>query len=354
MSSYIDPRNKLLGHLDRLAQIKDGQRPAPINVEVDLSNRCSLGCEWCHFAYTHTRGPLAGKAEKPTGAIPGGDLMDVGLAMRMIDQLHQSGVRSITWTGGGEPTLHPSFDRITQYACVKIQQGLYTHGGHIDSLRARMLKACFEWVYVSLDAANAESYRKSKGMDGFERACNGIRYMAEASGPATIGVGFLIHAGNYQDAPAMAELANRLGADYAQFRPVIDYVQDAPGVPGTSPAWVDEAERVLSTMEGQPGVEVDLERFRMYRDWQGHGYQTCWWSGLQTVITPDGSVWTCVNKREHPGALLGNLNERTFGDIWSGSALAQVDSHCRVMCRGHIPNTVADEVMQYRKHAAFV
>src|SRR5512139_761362 len=119
MSKYIDPRSKLLQHVDRLAALKRGEIPAPVNVEIDLSNRCSLGCEWCHFGYTHTRGPLAGKRDKPNDALPGGDLMDDGLAFALIDQLKAAGVRSITWTGGGEPSLHPHFDAIVKYTSVR-------------------------------------------------------------------------------------------------------------------------------------------------------------------------------------------------------------------------------------------
>ena len=79
MSDFINPAQKLLQHIDRIADIKRGLRPAPVNVEIDLSNRCSLGCEWCHFGFTHTRGPLAGKREKPRDSLAGGDLMDEGL-----------------------------------------------------------------------------------------------------------------------------------------------------------------------------------------------------------------------------------------------------------------------------------
>ncbi len=63
--TYINPRQKVLWHTDRLHELRTtGTTSAPVNVEIDLSNRCSHGCRWCRFAYTHTRGPLAG-TEKP-------------------------------------------------------------------------------------------------------------------------------------------------------------------------------------------------------------------------------------------------------------------------------------------------
>lgn len=152
--SYIDPAGKVFQHLDRLQALKKGRPLAPINIEIDLSNRCSLGCEWCHFAYTHTRGPLKGKRAKPAGAVLGGDLMETALATRIIEEFVRAGVKSVTWTGGGEPTLHPDFDRIVQFAQPWIHQGIYTHGGHIDEKRAALMKRAMTFVYVSLDASN--------------------------------------------------------------------------------------------------------------------------------------------------------------------------------------------------------
>lgn len=353
--TFIDPTGKLLQHIDRVAELKAGFRPAPVNVEIDLSNRCSLGCEWCHFAYTHTRGPLTGKRLKPIGAVGGGDLMDSVLALKIVDQLSEAGVRSLTWTGGGEPTLHPDFDTIIGYtAAAGLEQGLYTHGGHIGEQRADTLKQHLTFVYVSLDAADKQDYRRDKGVDRFDAACSGVRWLVKAKGLATVGVGFLLTEENWRRAGEMVTLSRRLGADYAQFRPTIRYDQDDPDTPSENTAWLSEAIDGLAWLEDEPGVEVDLDRFRGYRDWQGHSYRTCWWSGMQTVITPNGSVWTCVNKREHAAALLGSLASERFEDLWARNRTASVDGACRVMCRGHLSNLALDEMLRPVEHAAFI
>lgn len=353
--TYIDPAAKLFQHLDRLQGLKTGLRLPPVNVEIDLSNRCSLGCEWCHFAYTHTRGPLTGKRAKPEGAVAGGDLMEVGLAKSIVDQLANAGVPSVTWTGGGEPTLHPAFDEIVEYTDLKLHQGIYTHGGHIDAARAELLKRTMTFVFVSLDAKDAKSYQRDKGVDRFDLACQGIVNLAAAEGDATIGVGFLITEQNWRGAHAMALLAARLGADYAQFRPTILYDQDAPDRPAEDLAWMSRAVSFLRENFAQlPHVEIDLDRFTRYQAWDGHGYETCWWSGMQSVITPNGKVWTCVNKREHPGEELGDLSLEPFVDVWGRQMLARVNGNCRLMCRGHSSNLALDEIMKPRPHSAFV
>ena len=365
--TYIDPEGKLLWHLDKVEALRTGERLPPVNVEIDLSNRCSLGCSWCHFAYTHTRGPAKGQQDKPEGAIPGGDLLELELAHMILAQLSMFGVKSISWTGGGEPTLHPDFEEII-LSChswgrdkqlnigFPIDQGIYTHGGHIGEKRAIIMKKAMTWVYVSLDATDARQYALDKGVPAkrFAAALQGISNLVKADGDAVIGVGFMIHSGNYDKAHEMIKLAHDLGADYCQFRPAVIFDSQEPGKAAENTEWALKAMNYLKKFSGSDFVQVDLKRFDEYFNWWQHGYETCWWSGMQTVITPNGKVWTCVNKREYPGHELGDLNEDSFEDIWNRHGLATVDSSCRLLCRGHAANKALDELMKVPAHVNFI
>lgn len=348
MSQYINSRSKLLQHIDRVAALKTGHKPPPVNIEIDLSNRCSLGCEWCHFAHTHTRGPHAHARTVETG-----DLMDTALAFEIVDQLIDYGVRSIVWSGGGEPTLHSDFNRIVN--AYHLPMGLYTNGCHIDEQRAHILKQRLSWVYVSLDAVTGGDYAQCKGVtpEHFDRALAGVSALVNASGKATIGVGFLLNANNWPQAEGMAELGHELGADYVQFRPTIRYKSEAPNEIDGGIGWIPGAISLLETMD-RNGVEIDLSRFDMLHEWTGHGYSQCWWSGLQTVITPNGKVWACLNKRGMDGAELGDLNDESFETIWERAPIQVVNDHCRVMCRGHIPNMELKGMFEHKPHGEFI
>lgn len=350
--TYIDPHGKLLWHIDSIAAVKAGRVTPPINVEIDLSNRCSLGCEWCHFGYTHTRGPLAGKRIKPARHEDGGDVMDTDLALDILAQLYLARVQSVTFAGGGEPTLHPDFDDIIEHCPLPL--GIYTHGGHINMDRAALLKQRATWVYISLDEVDADSYQRQKGVNGFYRAMDGLSNLVAADGAATIGVGFLLHRNNWHQVPHMVELWQHSGADYVQFRPAVLYSADDPGVVAESREWVAQAMFLLAEYRGWDNVLTSEDRFEMYRTWMAHGYETCWWSALQTVITPNGKLWVCCNKREYPGAALGDLSVETFTEIWARHKPASVNGACRVLCRGHVPNLTLDAMMTQPVHAGFI
>ena len=354
--TYINPRSKLLYHTDRVLELQTtGKTSAPINVEIDLSNRCSHGCGWCHFAHTHTRGPLAG-APKPAGMLDCGDQMDIDLIIRILGDLALAGVKSITWSGGGEPTLHAMFNHIVVGASTTgMDQGIYTNGGHIDDTRAALLKQHMTFVYVSLDECTKYAFEASKGVNRFDHVIDGIHRLVMAPGKATIGLGFLLHAGNYREICHMVELGKALQVDYIQFRPIINYDQASPSQRAEDAAWINEALPLLRQYANDPMVVVDMDRFTMYRDWVSHPYPVCYWASMQTVITPNGHVWSCVNKRGHPGALLGDLTQESFAEVWTrAGGPCFVTDDCRLMCRGHLANLTLDALMTEPAHVNFV
>lgn len=355
--TFIDPRAKVLRHLDRIAAWRDGQTPAPVTVEWDLTNRCSLGCQDCHFAHTHVKGPWATRDRRIPMAFDGtGDLADRDLVMSALVDAALAGVRGVIWSGGGEPTLHPDWRLLVSHAhALRLEQGMYTLGGHFTADTAARLADQATFVVVSLDAVDAPTYAAEKGVPParFDDACQGIRWLSGRR--AAIGVSFLLHAGNWRDMGRMIALARALGATYTLLRPAIQFDPAAPGRPLTRPDWVTPARVDLERYATYPDVECDVTRFVAYRDWQGHGYTACQGPALNTTITPDGRVWICPNKRGLAGAALGDLRRESFHTIWARHpGRFDVDASCRVMCRLHPVNETLDALAQPRLHEAFV
>lgn len=357
MHAYITP-DKVFAHLDRLQGWREGDKPAPVTIEWDLTNRCSRGCHFCHMAYTHTRGPLAGAFDGPEGSTSTGDIADTAMVLRSLAEAHAAGVQGIVWTGGGEPTLHPQFEEIVSEAArLGLAQGMYTHGGHISEGRAAFIRKHFTWVVISLDRADAESYRayKGGGSKGFGNACQGIKNLAESAGDCTIGVSFLLDADTWQSGWVDLKLADELGADYTTFRPMINFDQADPALPVGDRGWIAEALPSLRLLAQTPGVVLDVDRFLEYRDYTGRTYHACMGIRLNTTITPDGRMWLCPNRRGFAGSELGDLSKETFTSIWQRHPGQWTDfTQCRVMCRLHLINQRLDVIETPIAHREFV
>lgn len=348
---------KVFAHLDRLQAWQRGERPAPVTLEWDLSNRCTLGCELCHFAHTHVRGPWTHQPRTLPGPFEStGDLAAPDLIRRVLHQVRAVGVRAIVWSGGGEPTTHPDWtDVIATTAATGLQQGMYTLGGLLTRQSAAVLARHASWIVVSLDAIDADTYAAEKGVgsDRFEPACQGIRWLAEAG--ATVGVSFLIHAKNWERIPRMLALAQDLGATYTTLRPRIDCAPDDSMGLIVDRGWIWPALETLETAADCPDVECNVDRFRAYRNWTGRSYTTCHGIKLNATITPDGRVWVCPQRRGFANSCLGDLRTESFETLWARHPGQWTDfEDCRVMCRLHGLNEQLAPVFAEYQHPAFV
>jgi MoaA/NifB/PqqE/SkfB family radical SAM enzyme len=356
VSAFIGP-TKVFSHLGRLTRWAEGDRSAPVTVEWDLSNRCYLGCEACHFAHTHTRGPWTVQDRRLPMAWDGtGDLADIVMVKRALLEMAAAGVQGVVFSGGGEPTTHPQWTEAVQSATdCGIEVGMYTAGGLLTSDSAKILADSATWVVVSLDAADPETYAAEKRVKGdqFPRAVAGIR--AISGRKARIGVSFLMHAKNWRQMWDFRDFARHLGADYVTFRPRIDTSPDDPGTITSDRHWIDAALPLLRDMSTQVDVECDPDRFLAYRHWEGHGYSTCHGIKLNATVTPDGRVWVCLQRRGVQGSSIGNLTTTTFREIWANHPGVWTDfRECRAMCRLHLVNQQLAEVFAPRQHTAFV
>jgi len=211
-----------------------------------------------------------------------------------------------------------------------------------------------KWIVISLDYCDRESYKKWKGADKFDCVIENIRRLLRMRGQATVGLSFLLWRENYTRVDDMIRLGKGLGVDYVQFRPMVEFDLQYPNYPKNI-EWIDPAIEILSRYAFDVGVIVDLDRFKMLRDWQSQPYSKCYWAQLQTIVTPDGSVWTCCNRRGFPDAKFGNLHDESFIDIWKRSRAWEVDDMCRVMCRGVIPNLALAQMMSNdEEHRNFI
>lgn len=104
--------SKLLKHLDKIKLLQDGKRPSPVMFHMSPCNPCNLTCSFCCFANRTMK-----------------EMLTYDQMVKAIDSFVELGATGMELTGGGEPTLHPDFGRVVNYAYEKgLKIGVVTNG----------------------------------------------------------------------------------------------------------------------------------------------------------------------------------------------------------------------------------
>jgi MoaA/NifB/PqqE/SkfB family radical SAM enzyme len=131
-------------------------------VHIELTNICNFNCVFC---------PKSDMKRRP-------GYMDSELAKRIIDELASNGIcDKITFHVMGEPTLHPDFFSILEYAHhKKMNIGLTTNGAGLrGSLGRRLLDYDLHQIDISLQTPDEKSFALRKaGNLSFNEYVEGI------------------------------------------------------------------------------------------------------------------------------------------------------------------------------------
>jgi MoaA/NifB/PqqE/SkfB family radical SAM enzyme len=221
----------------------------------------------------------------------------------------------VTIEGGGEPTISPMFAEAARAAMeAGLAAGLITNGASLSSGSIdQSVLATLQWVRVSLDACDRESFKALKGADRFDEVMAGLSLLSKLNPRPVLGAGYVLTRLN-DDREALSRLAGRLadlGFDYLHIRPVVDH-------PSLS------ADGDLSSLAAlsRPGFQLNLGALADNESGGNLGLP-CLSHSLSSVITADGRVWLCGRLNVDPAAgAIGDLLESSFNDIWLGPARA--------------------------------
>ena len=125
---------------------------------------CNISCNYCWLQWADWSPK---KQKKPAQLYSMMPIVERLINTRLLDP---AGI--IDWGGGGEPTIIPEFDEcflaLDNYGVI---QWLHTNAVRMPrQLQAEDYDCSSVKVLCSIDAGNAETYKKIKGRDGFDKA----------------------------------------------------------------------------------------------------------------------------------------------------------------------------------------
>jgi MoaA/NifB/PqqE/SkfB family radical SAM enzyme len=165
-------------------------------VTLYLSERCNSRCITCDY-WRHGQGDMS--LEAVSHLLPSLAKLQTEVAL----------------ISGGEPLLNPEWAAIAQLLRSKgLKLWLLTSGLSLAK-HARRAAQLFDTITVSLDGTNRGTYAAIRGLDAFDKVCEGIQAVAAAG--ASAGVRVTLQRANYGELPGFVELARQLGARYVSF-----------------------------------------------------------------------------------------------------------------------------------------
>lgn len=165
-------------------------------VTLYLTERCNSRCVTCDYWRN-------GRVD-----------MNLDSVVRLMPSLARLGTR-VALISGGEPLLNPEWQdiaRLLKGAGLKLW--LLTSGLSLAK-HAHRASQLFDAITVSLDGTNSQTYAAIRGLDAFDKVCEGIRAAVAAGSKMTVRV--TLQRANYRELPEFVELSRRLGVQGISF-----------------------------------------------------------------------------------------------------------------------------------------
>jgi len=237
----------------------------------------------------------------------------------IIDDCKTMGVKSIEFTGGGEPTVHADHVDIFKKSLDEgIDVALITNGnlikkGFIDQV-LRM-----SWCRFSLDAGTSKSYSKIREVhpNTFNKVINNIKKIADEkrvrNSETTLGVSFIVTEENYLEVYKAAKISSTLGVDY--FR-VGYYRTDEGFVAGNYEKVCSQIAKAKKDFTSNDFKVIDRYAEASDNIDGRPDYKFCGYQHISTWISADYNLYRCCVTSYDDHGLIGSIKDQSFKDLW--------------------------------------
>lgn len=309
--------SKILSHIDRVVG-----NHAPITADVFLNNYCNNNCSYCTYK----------RWEFDDGARS----MSFDDFVRYYGRLKDLGVLGVILTGGGEPTISKDFDRI-----VKWLDDNDCHYG-INTNFNRYVNCSPDYLKVSLDAWDNESYMQKRGANAYDTVRNNIiRFASEKSDKTKLGIQLL--AKSVEDVHRFYGINRDLPVDYIVIRPV----------ESTNGEYYDKRHKNAPTEIIKTIESIREHDDRVILNFKWHmldlRFQECIGQWSQIAVNEIGEVMYCCHK---PYQIVGHIMDH---DILEKKARIGTDMKmCDVPCRLSSVNQNLCQIMSPQVNSEFI
>jgi MoaA/NifB/PqqE/SkfB family radical SAM enzyme len=346
---------KAFRHLDRMQAFLSGRPAPPVQVRVKPVNACIHDCWYCAYRVSNLQ---LGSQMRLKDRIPNDKLSE------LARDLVAMGVRAVTFSGGGEPLIHPRLPGVLEIlARGGVAVATLTNGALLSGEAAEAFARHGTWVRVSIDGWDGPSYARSRGVAQSEygKVMGNVKSFAATGTRCAIGFSFIVSQDNAAHIADFCRQASDAGAGHVKLSACVvsndgkeNEAYHGP-IASLVAAQIEEARKLegssFSLVDHYHGAEQRYDKV----------YHRCHFMYFLTVIGADCKVYACQDKAYTEAGLLGSIEKHSFREFWFSDEnrrrMAQLDPSrdCRHHCVSHEKNLVLDELLGLdSEHVAFV
>lgn len=320
----VDPRRY---HESVGGERKPAADRPPVCLYLEVTNRCNLLCTTCPRTYEELEPPAD---------------MSWKLFTSIVDQVPDL-VRAVLH-GVGEPMLVRNLPRMVRHLKERGVYSLFnTNGTVLNERNGRALIAAgLDELRVSLDASNAESFRRIRGKNYFDRILRNVRAFRdlqkrEGHEKPLVSAWLTGLKETVEELPAFVKVAAEIGVQEVYLQRLVFFDERAAGMAQPDQAlfermtreesaYLKEAEDLARSLgiafsasgaASEPGMSLKKAD-------GGSPWSLCRRPWTLMYFTANGRALPCCiapfSQRGYEHYTLGDATQQTLREIWNGSA----------------------------------
>tara|TARA_Y100000590_G_scaffold469409_1_gene656831 strand:+ start:4015 stop:5163 length:1149 start_codon:yes stop_codon:yes gene_type:complete len=303
--------HKLPYHFNRVQAWENGERIAPVCVDMALTRTCGAMCSFCYAMVQEPQERASIKTKE---------------ALNLLDDFAEIGVKAVSLISDGESTLSKAYVPFIQHAAkIGIDVGNATNGWEWEPNKIDQVLPSLTWVRFTVAAGTPEGYAKimfksEKHTEVFDRAMSHIKYAVDLKKKlnlkVTLGIQMVLMPEFKDEIIPFAKLAVDLGVDYGVIKHCSD---DEFGTLGVDYAKYEDMYELLNQAEA-----MSNEKTKVIVKWDKikkkgippynrfYGPQFLLQISGSGLVAPSGMFFNARYSKFH----IGNFVDERFKDIF--------------------------------------
>jgi MoaA/NifB/PqqE/SkfB family radical SAM enzyme len=307
---------KIVLNRDKLESLITQNVTAPVYVRIKPTNRCNHNCFFCVYneEYANMHETMVRRDELSRKKL-----------LEILDDFKKIGVKAITYSGGGEPLVHPDILEIMQKTLdYGIDLSIITNGQKLYGDYAKILTKA-KWVRISMDYFDPGGFKQSRRGNEkmFFEIMENIKNFSQLKRDGDFEVNYIITQENHSDLYMSAEILKSLGVDNVRY----------------SPVWIKDLEEyhkpikdiVITTLKEMKDTLED-KNFKIYSGYSNNSvsdaamhrsFSKCSFMQIVPVIGADYIVYNCHNQAYSEKGIIGSIKDKSFAEMWFSKETAE-------------------------------